>query len=132
MKKQFGKIMNKQNKTNKKEQDNINDEIFKLLKDNLIDEARLLKRFYEFCYEYNNFEYDESGFNFDEGQDIPKKINKIRDKLLLNIKNNIDYDIQNIKTIEANYKFLFDIIIDENIKHCIVKVDVDSFELELN
>ncbi len=111
--------------------DELQDEIFENLKDAFLNESRLLKRFYDFCMEYNSFEYDEMGMNMEEADEVLQKVNKIRDKLLDNIISTTSYEFNNIKTDEVYYKILFDIMVEESTKHCIVEVDLDSFDLEV-
>ncbi|VAY88049.1 hypothetical protein MNB_ARC-1_751 [hydrothermal vent metagenome] len=133
MKKQFGDNMNNIDKDNRKTEiiDDIQDEIFAILKDALLKESRLLKRYYEFCLEYNSFEFDELGINMEDSELVLNKIDKIRDKLLFNISESTKYKLLNIKNDEVYYKILFDIIIDGVYKHFIVEVDIDSFDLEV-
>ncbi len=111
--------------------DELQDEIFDKLRDALINEARLVKRFYDFCLEFNNFEYDEMGMNMEEADEVLARANKIRDKLLDSIMEISSYKFENIKTDEVYYKILFDIIIEEETKHCIIEADIDSFDLEV-
>ncbi len=111
--------------------DEIQDEIFEKLKDLLIQENRLVQKFYNFCEEFNHFAYDEMGMNVEEADDILRKANIIRDKLLNTLMELSSYKFINIKTDEVYCKILFDIIIDENTKHCIIEADIDSFNLEV-
>lgn len=111
--------------------DELQDEIFDKLKLALIEEARLVKRFYDFCLEFNNFEYDEMGMNMEEADEVLARANKIRDKLLINLTEHSAYKLSNIKTDEVYYKIIFDIIIEEDKKHCIIEADIDSFDLEV-
>ena len=111
--------------------DELQDEIFEKLKEALIEESRLVKRFYDFCLEFNSFEYDEMGMNMEESDEVLERANKIRNKLLNNIMAITSYQFNNIKTDEVSYKILFDIIIDDNTKHCIIEADSDSFDLEV-
>ena len=138
MKKQFGENMNSERKTKIEDEiiedeicDELQDEIFDTLKDLVILESRLLKRFYDFCLEFNSFEYDEMGENIEEADAVLERANKIRDKLLNNIFETTSYQFSNVKTDEVYYKILLDIIIEEETRHCIIEVDEDSFDLEV-
>ncbi|RLA73997.1 MAG: hypothetical protein DRG78_21745 [Epsilonproteobacteria bacterium] len=111
--------------------DELQDEIFDNLKDAMIKESRLLKRYYDFCFEYNSFEFDEMGMNMEEAEEVLQRANKIRDILMSNISNITKYEFASIKTDEVYYKILFDIIIEDGTKHCIIEVDIDSFDLEV-
>ena len=139
MNKLYGENMSEDRKTNIVEDikideeivDELQDEIFEVLKDALLQESRLLKRFYDFCQEYNAFEFDEMGLNMEEADEVLVRVNKIRDKLLQSIKVSTSYEFKTVQTDELYYKILLDIIIDEDIKHCIIEVDIDSFNLEV-
>ena len=136
MKKQYGEIMNnEQRQTQIVDEeiiiDELQDKIFDKLRDALVDEARLVKKFYNLCSEFNNFEYDEMGINMEEADDILRKANKIRDKLLNLLIDTTGYKFENIKTDEVYYKILFDIIVEDEVKHCIIESDIDSFDLEV-
>ncbi len=154
MKKQFGEIMNKEDKNSEELRtteileeikisdsmsevvdeeiiDELQDEIFEKLRISLIQEARLVKRFYDFCLEFNSFEYDEMGMNMEEADEVLERANKIRDKLLNALMEHSSYKFTNIKTDEVYYKILFDIMIEDNVKHCIIEADIDSFDLEV-
>ncbi|MCK5110447.1 MAG: hypothetical protein KAQ94_02920 [Arcobacteraceae bacterium] len=153
MKKQFGEIMSKEIKEIDKVKesrkteildevnsdelgdeeviDELQDEIFEKLRVSLIQEARLVKRFYDFCLEFNSFEYDEMGMNMEEADEVLERANKIRNKLLNALMEHSSYKFTNIKTDEVYYKILFDIIVEDGVKHCMIEADVDSFDLEV-
>ena len=80
------------------EYEKLKDEIFEKLKDSLIEQKRLIKRFYDFCEEHTHFEYDEMGMNMEEGEDILRKTDKIRDKFLNVIQEKLLYIFNNIQT----------------------------------
>ena len=111
--------------------DELQDEIFEKLKDALLNESRLLKRYYDFCLEYNSFEFDEMGINMEDAEDVLQRANKIRDKLLDNLSRSTKYKLTGVKSDEVYYKILFDIMIETNYIHCIIEVDIDSFDLEV-
>ena len=111
--------------------DELQDEIFDKMQDALINEAMLVKKFYDLCLEFNSFEYDESGINVEESDVILERANETRDKLLNSIEQTTSYKFNNIKTDEVDYKILFDIIVDDSINHCTIEADFDSFDLEI-
>ncbi len=111
--------------------DEVQDEIFEKLRESLIEEGRLVKRFYDFCLEFNSFEYDEMGMNMEEADEVLARTNKIRDKLLNNLMEHSSYKFINIKTNEVYYKILFDIMVEDDTKHCVIEADIDSFDLEV-
>ena len=107
------------------------DELFSKLSDALLEEKRLLKRFYDFCEEYNNFEFDEMGLNMDGADDILRKANKIRDLILSNIEENLSYVFENNKLQVLTKSFIADLKIQEKSYKVSVEVKSDSFNLIL-
>jgi|GEM_PF-2150768 len=106
-------------------------EVFENLKIALIEQKRLLARFCNFCEEHNNFEYDEMGMNMEEGEDILRMTNKIRDKFLAVIEEKLLYIFQNTATNTLTHIITFDLDAKENQYKVIIEVLEDSFNLEV-
>jgi len=111
--------------------DQLRDEIFEKLKLSFIEEVRLLKRFYDFCEEYANFEYDESAFNMDEADAVLNRANKIRDKIINSVSEQSSYTFENPQTITDTNIMTFFLNIEEYRFKIIVEVSEDSFDLEV-
>jgi len=111
--------------------DEFKDEVFEKLKIALLDEKRLIKRFCDFCEEYTNFEYDEMGMNMEEGEDILRKTNKIRDKFLNSIEEKLLYIFENIETNPLTRIVIFDLDAKEYQYKVIIEFFEDSFNLEI-
>lgn len=109
----------------------LRDEVFSKLSDALIGEKRLLKRFYDFCEEYNNFDFDELGINIDESEDLLRKANKIRDLFLFNIEEKLLYIFDNITTNTSTRMISLDLDTKESSYKVIIEVKSDNFNLEL-
>ena len=109
----------------------IQDEVFEKLKLSLLDEIRLLKKFKQFCIDYNDFEYDEIGMNMEESEDILRKAYKIRDKFLSTVETKCLYKFNNIETDVLTNIIKFDL--ESEKLQCKVKLDIseDSFNLEI-
>jgi len=107
------------------------DEIFLKLSDALLDEKRLLKRFYEFCENYNNFEFDEMGINMDESDDLVRKANKIRDLILSKIEDKLLYIFDSVKSDILTKSISLNLDLKEARYKVIIEVQNDSFNLEL-
>ena len=110
----------------------LRDEVFLELSSTLIDEKRLIKRFYDFCDDYNNFEFDEMGINMHESDNILRKMNKIRDLFLLNIKEKLLYIFDNVESNSLTRIITFDLDTSKNNYKVILEVMSDSFNLELS
>ena len=107
------------------------DEIFEQFKLALLNEdpARLLGKFYNYCNEYVNFEFDESALNMEEAEDTLRKTNILRDKLIESLKETLGYKFDNMKTNTLQFQISFTTTI-ENIKYTIIiEVFPDSFDL---
>lgn len=111
------------------------DQIFEELKTKLLDEIRLLKRFYEFSTAYQDFEFDELGLNTDEAENEKRKALKIKDKLFEKLIKNFKYPIKEINTDILNNKIELNIEYNINeskkIVEFILSVKEDSFTLEI-
>lgn len=108
------------------------DEVFSRLSDALLEEKRLLKRFYDFCDEYNNFEFDELGINMNEADDVLRKSNKIRDLVLSNVEDKLLYIFDNIKSDPLTKTITMDLDLKESSFKVLISVENDSFKLELS
>jgi len=111
--------------------DTLKEEVFSQLSASLIEEKRLLKRFYNFCDEYNNFEFDEMGINMDESDDVLRKTNKIRDLFLSNIEEKLLYIFNNVESNTLTRTITLDLDTKEDSFKVIIEVMSDSFNLEL-
>jgi len=113
------------------DEENFENEVFEILTIALKEEQRLLKRFYYFCDEYENFDYDESGINMDESKDLLRKSHKIKDLILSNIEENVACVFSSAE-IETQSKIIKAIL---NIKNNLYVINIeimnDSFNLEL-
>jgi formamidopyrimidine-DNA glycosylase len=110
----------------------LKDEVFEKLKIALLEESRLIGRFYEFCEEHTHFEYDEMGMNMEEGEDILRKADKIRDKFLNIIEEKLLYIFDNIETNSITRMITFDLDAKEFQYRVVIEVFQDSFNLEIH
>jgi len=135
MKKLFGVFMNsRRTEINDCEIDDIEeyrDEVFTKLSDVLLEEKRLMKRFYDFCEEYNNFEFDEMGINIDGADDVLRKANKIRDLLLSNVEDRLLYIFDNVESNMLKKSICMELDLSEISYKLTLEVKYDSFNLEL-
>ena len=111
--------------------ENFRDELFDKLKIALIDEQRLLKRFFDFCAQYDGFEYDEMGMNMEESDAILKRVDKIRDKFLNSIEEKLLYIFDNVDTNTLTRIVSFNLDAKEFQYRVIIEVFEDSFDLEI-
>ncbi len=109
------------------------DEVFEQFKLALLNEdpTRILGKFYNYCYEYTNFEFDESAMNMDEADDVLRKVNILRDKLLESLEEILSYKFEDIKTNTLEFQISFTTTIEDNKYTIIIEVFPDSFDLEI-
>jgi len=107
------------------------DQLFSILKSAILQERRLLLRFYQFATQYNEYEYDEMGINMEEAEDLIRKANKIRDKFLVNIESHISNIVEKINSDILNRTIIFNILYNNNLYKVKIKAEEDSFELEV-
>jgi len=107
------------------------DEVFSKLSDALLEEKRLMKRFYDFCEEYNNFEFDEMGINMDGADDLSRKANKIRDLLLSNVEDKLLYIFDNVESNILQKSICVDLDLPETCYKLTLEIKYDSFNLEI-
>jgi len=97
----------------------------------LIAQKRLMKRFYYFCEEYVNFEFDESGINFDEASELKRKAEKIRDLIFHNIESMLAYNLENINSNVEQSIITMNFKTEENTYNITIEVLNNSFNLEV-
>lgn len=140
MKKQYGKnIRDKMEEIRKtqivneeiEENDQLKDEVFEKLKKALIEQKRLLGRFYEFSTEHGEFEYDELGENMEEGDELLRRADKIRDKILDQIEQELLYIFENRDTNSMTNIISFDLDAKQNKYRVVIEVSKNSFDLEV-
>jgi len=109
------------------------DEVFEQFKLALLNEdpTRILGKFYNYCHEYTNFEFDESAMNMDEADDVLRKVNILRDKLLESLEEILSYRFEDIKTNTLEFQISFTTTIEDNKYTIIIEVFPDSFDLEI-
>ena len=109
------------------------DAIFEKFKLALLNEdpTRLLGKFYHYCNEYVNFEFDESALNMEEAEDILRKINILRDKLIHSLEETLSYKFENIKTDTMQFQISFRTTIEDIKYNVIIEIYPDSFDLEI-
>ncbi|MEA3512604.1 MAG: hypothetical protein U9R37_03285 [Campylobacterota bacterium] len=124
----------KQNEIEKNEIDpkeEKREEVFEKLKYEFIEEQRLIGRFYDFCSQYHNFEYDEMGINMEEGEDILRKTNVIKDKILNRASEKLLYIFENVEINTIANIISFDLDTKEYQYKVVLEVMSDSFNLEV-
>ena len=111
--------------------DELRDELFDELSTALVDEKRLMKRFYDFCEDYNNFEFDEMGINMNEADEVLRKADKIRSRFLTNIEDKLFCSFSNVETTVLIQSISMNLTSKDINYKVTIKVMADSFSLEV-
>lgn len=113
----------------------MSETIFEELKAILLNEQRLLSRFYEYCLAYQNFEFDEMGLNMDEADEEKRKALKIKEKLISTINEKFEYTIKNNSADILNNTIQLDIEFEDESETKLLKynitVEEDGFSIEI-
>jgi hypothetical protein len=107
------------------------DEVFEKLKAAILKQNRLLGRFIDFCDEYNSFEYDEMGMNMEEGQLVLDRAEKISNKFLDSIEQELLYIFENREINHLTNIISFNLDAKEYQYKVILEVLEDSINLEV-
>lgn len=115
--------------------EDMSETIFEELKAILLNEQRLLSRFYEYCLAYQNFEFDEMGLNMDEADEEKRKALKIKEKLISTINEKFEYTIKNNSADILNNTIQLDIEFEDESETKLLKynitVEEDGFSIEI-
>lgn len=108
-------------------------EIIEELKLSFTERERLAGRFVEFCKEFKNFEYDSTGINFDEADDIVRKAKKIASKMFFEINTNsksFELELIEVDCFKSKIDFEVKSKNGENLSVLLIIIfDEDGFEL---
>ena len=69
--------------------------------------------------------------NMDEAEDVLRKINILRDKLIESLEETLSYKFENIKTNTMQFQISFRTTIEDIKYTVIIEVFPDSFDLEI-
>ncbi len=113
----------------------MSETIFEELKELLLDQQRLISRFYQFCSAYQNFEFDEMGLNMEEADEEKRKALKIKDKLISDINEKFQYTIKSNSADILNNTIQLDIEFEDESETKLLKynitVEEDGFSIEI-
>lgn len=102
------------------------------LKNLFLEQERLIGRFLSFSKEFREFEYDTSGINFDEAEDIERKAKIIAHKIFDEINNSNELYSLDIKEIMVVKNIIvFEAFTEEDKNEVKIIFDEDGFVLEL-
>lgn len=105
---------------------------FEDVKTLFIEQDRLIGRFVDFANEFISFEYDTTGINFDEAEDIERKAEIIANKIFseINLAQEL-YKFEVIEIITKNRKIVFKFKNEDLEFTGDIVLDKDGFELEI-
>jgi len=107
------------------------DQFFEEIKNVLLDQDRLLTKFYAHSDEHCEFDYEEMGLSFEEEEDHMRRTNKLKDKILDSLEEKIETKCNN-RTIDTLHNMIIcDAPYQEESYRVVIEVFSDSFDLEI-
>ncbi len=114
--------------------ESIRDELFEKIKDALLEEdpIRLLKKFYQYAEEHTEYDFDDMGLDFEEGEDVLRRCNTLKDKIIDTLNNSFEELEFTPATIDTLHMMIITTTTykEQNFK-VIIEVFEDSFDLGL-
>ena len=107
------------------------DQFFEEIKTVLLEQDRLLTKFFAHSDEHCEFDYEEMGLSFEEEEDHLRRTNKLKDKILDQLDATIETKCTN-RTIDTLHNMILceAPFQEENFK-VVIEVFEDSFDLEV-
>ncbi len=109
----------------------IRDKFFENVKNELLEQDRLLKKFFDHSDEHCEFDYEEMGLSFEEEEDLIRRANKLKDKILDNIEEKLDIKCGERKIDTLHNMIITDSSFEEENFRIVIEVFEDSFDLEI-
>ena len=107
------------------------DQFFEEIKSVLLEQDRLLKKFFDHSDEHCEFDYEEMGLSFEEEEDHIRRTNKLKDKILNSLEEKIETKCNN-RTIDTLHNMIIcDAPYQEESFRVVIEVFSDSFDLEV-
>lgn len=100
----------------------------------IVEQERLAARFIDFCNQYKNFEYESTGINMEDADDIKRKANKIASKMFAEINanaQNFQLEIADMDCLRTKIEFLIKPSEAEETMLVVIIFDNDGFEIHL-
>ena len=107
------------------------DQLFDEIKNALVTQDRILKKFFIYSDEHCEFDFEEIGLSFQEEEDHLRRTNKLKDKILDNVERLLEIKLANRKIDTLHNMIICDSTFDEENFRIIIEVYEDSFDLEV-
>ena len=107
------------------------DQLFDEIKNALITQDRILKKFFTYSDEHCEFDFEEIGLSFQEEEDHLRRTNKLKDKILDNVERLLEIKLANRKIDTLHNMIICDSAFDEEKFRIVIEVYEDSFDLEV-
>ncbi len=118
-------------------QNQLGEDMNKIIEDvklAIVEQERLAARFIDFCNQYKNFEYESTGINMEDADDIKRKANKIASKMFAEINanaQNFQLEIADMDCLRTKIEFLIKPSEAEETMLVVIIFDNDGFEIHL-
>jgi len=107
------------------------DQLFEDVKNVLLNQDRILKKFFLHSDEHCEFDYEEMGLSFEEEEEHLRRTNKLKDKILDNLETDLSIQCKNREIDTLHNMIICDSSFEEETFRIVLEVYEDSFDLEI-
>jgi hypothetical protein len=113
--------------------ESIRDNLFESIKNALLDEdeIRLLKKFYHYAEQHTEFDFDDMGLDFNEGEDLHRRCNTLKNKIIEKLQELLELEFQETTIDTLHMVIITHTTYKEQTFKIVIEVFEDSFDLEL-
>lgn len=113
--------------------ESIRDELFEAVKNALLDEdeIRLLKKFYHYAEQHTEYDFDDMGLDFQEGEDILRRCNTLKTKIIEKLQELLELEFTDINIDTLHMMITSKTIYKEQSFKVVIEIFEDSFDLEI-
>jgi hypothetical protein len=113
--------------------ESIKDNLFESIKNALLDEdeIRLLKKFYHYAEQHTEFDFDDMGLDFNEGEDLHRRCNTLKNKIIEKLQELLELEFQETTIDTLHMVIITHTTYKEQTFKIVIEVFEDSFDLEL-
>lgn len=109
----------------------IRDNFFEQIKNELLNQERLLKKFFAHSDDHCEFDFEVMGLSFEEEEELVRRIHILKNKILDNLETELTIKCTDRKVDTLHNMIICDSEFEENKFRIVIEVFEDSFDLEV-